>query len=413
MLIDGESPTVGASCYLILVRREGIMAAKNRKSVLGDAYGDDRQSVAKIAADTSLPMSGFNDPPPNIKNGRAQLLEVKFATFGKGEHEGKPYFSGAGIILEPKTHVYVPTSKGVTVEGAEPIVVETAGMQTRISPIGVHDIIPKSGKSMGQLIPWTVGLEKAAQHMRALGADTSHCQTPADFEELAEELTKAAQDPDTPIYFAFSTSVRKAQNEGELDGVWQNWHGIKGLENYIPPESGVGVGTQDNTAPVSTRSAAQPAKGPPSKGTSTATAVADDDGEDDISGMDLDALLELAKQEEGDETPAQDELLNRASAATGKEIEQIQEEVDSWEAVVAMINGEDNDTVGTSAPTKGTHYNYKPMTKGIGGKMVKSKKSVECVVVTVNEKDSTVTLKSTVDGKTLYKDVSWDALEDM
>lgn len=372
-----------------------------KKSILGSQYGQAADLAAEIARDTSLPSAGFQDPPPGIKNGIAQLDEVKIDTYKSGENEGKAYFQATATILEPLSHVYTPSSQGKAT--GDPVEVHTAGMPTRIQ-IPIYDITPKTGKNMGKVTPWQEGAKKAAQFMRALGADTSKLRQVGDIESIAEALTRVARNPDTPIYLRFSTSVRQAQKIGDADGVWQNWHGTAGLEDYTPPE-GSEVGTVDNSASVSNDD---------QQGEALASGASSGGG-DDLSEAGLGELLEAAKGEEGTETPAQDELLRRAAEATGKTDEEINSTAESWEDVVAMIQASSEAGEAGAAetpPMKGDHFNYKPMEKKLG-KMVKAKKDIEVLVTAVNEGKRTVDLKNTVDGKTVYKAVSWDDLEEI
>lgn len=376
------------------------MPVQTKKSVLSQ-YGPSGDLAAQIAADTSLPSQGFQDPPPGIKQGVAQLEEVKFDVFKSGDNEGKPYFTASGLILEPHTVTYTPTSGGQPV--GEPTTVEVSGMMTRIQPIGIHDVKIKSGKNMGQTTPWQKQAMAAAAHLRALGIDTSKVKQLSDLEVLADQLTQVARNPQTPIYFRFSTSVRKATNAGDMDGVWQNWHGTAGLENYVPPDYSQGEAALLNGKPRST----------------VAPEVNDESGDvsDGAIGegeeeFDLDACLEAAK---GGDSDAQEELLRRAAEKTGQTTEEINDSAESWDAVAAMIaeGVKDNTEEAPAPPAKGNHYNYFPMVKGPRGAMTKAKKAVECVVTTANAEAGTVTLKSTVDNKTLYKDVPWAELIEM
>jgi hypothetical protein len=384
------------------------MAATTKKSILSSLYGNANDVATTIAQDTSLPAAGFQDPPPGIRNGRAQLEEVKFDVYKSGENEGKPYFTATGIILEPINHRYTPTSQGKAADGTEPIEVRVAGQQTRIR-IDIFDKKTKTGKNMGKVTPWQDGAKEAAQHMRALGADTSKVRQVSDLEGIAENLTRVARDPQTPIYFSFETSVRKAQNQGDADGTWQNWHGTAGLENYTPPDESM-LATNDGGG---AEGAAFVDDSNPQA--ALAYVQSDDDTTPSGSGLedaDIDTLLAAAQAKD---TDAQDELLRRVAEATGKTMDEVNEAVSSWEEVIALINGDASPQEAAPAepepPKKGDHVGYKPMVKGIKG-LAPAKKAVECVVETVNVAKKTVTLKNTVDGKTKYADVAWATLED-
>lgn len=368
------------------------MAAQQRKSILEGTFGTGADVASQIAQDTSLPTTGYQDPPPGIKKGVAQLDEVKFDEYKSGENEGKPYFSATAIIVEPIKHVYTPTSKGQPT--GDPIEVHTAGMQTRIQ-IPMFDVKAKSGKNMGQVTTKEQQAIKVAQYLRALGADTSKVKKISDLEPLAETLTRVARNPKTPIYVNFRTSVRQAMNIGDPDGTWQNWEGTEGLDNYVPPGSDElppDMTTNDSTESL-TRSDAQHSS-------------------NQSSSYEEASLEELVEAAQNGDDAAQTELLRRAAEATGQTPEEINESADSWEGVAELCAPAETTEDGTPAepPKKGDHVNYRPLVNGPKGP-TPGKKVVECTVTMVNDKNQTVTLKNTVDGKTLYKDIPWDSLE--
>lgn len=384
------------------------MPPTTKKSVLAGHFGAAPDLAKKVAQDTTLPSAGFQDPPPGIKasEGRAQFDEVKFDVFKQGDNEGKPYAMFTGVILEPEEFTYMPTMKGKVIEGAEPITVKTAGMQTRIM-INMHDQQIKSGPKMGQTKTKEDCALEVAAHMRALGADTSKIRQISDLEDIAENLTNFARDKSTPIYFSFSTSVRKAQNQGMPDsGCWQNWHGTQGLESYSPPDEG--AGTIDNSGPANDVDLSS------QENSDGADPTTNSDDDNPLTGETLEALLEVAEKEEGDDTPAQNELLRRASETSGWTVEDLVANLSAWGDLVAIANGEEPPAEEPEAPSwkKGDHAHYTPMKKGIGGRMVKEKK-VECQLTTVNEAKGTATLKNTVDGRTVYKDVPLTELEEI
>ena len=106
------------------------------------------------------------------------------------------------------------------------------------------------------------------------------------------------------------------------------------------------------------------------------------------------------------------------------------DEADNWSALASMIieagssspneegeetpaeeeeAGETEETSEEWEPAKEEVYKYSTTAKGPNGKPMKKKVEVE--VTAVNKAKRLVTLKSLADGKTVYKDVSWDALE--
>lgn len=371
------------------------------KGVLSQHYGASPQIAAEIAADVSLPQVGFQDPPPGIKHGIAQLDEVGFAVFKSGTNEGKPYFYAVGVIQEPTVFTYEPTSQGKPT-GEPARTVKTAGMTTRIQE-PIFDTSPQSGKNMGQITTMAQHAKVAAAYMRMLGIDTSQVRTLGDLEGLAEALTSAARDPKSPIYFYFETSSRKSQKVGEEDGAWQNWRTCEGLENYSPPDAALSV--EDTTAAAE----AQMAQG---------VGNIHQDNPDNILGNDtsaadapdIDALLAAAQNNDAD---AQTELNRLASEASGRTVEDIEANTASWEEVADIARGEapPPEEAQEQGWQKGEHCMYRPLVPGPKGKgMVPGKKALECEITHVNEDKRTAMLKSTVDGKTVYKDIPWDDL---
>lgn len=368
--------------------------ATSRKGILAGMYGSGSDVAKQVAADTSLPSAGFQDPPPGIKDGRGQLDEIKVDVYKSGNNEGKPYFAFVGIIVAPVEHTYVPTSQGKS--AGDPVTVQVADMQTRLQ-FGIHDKKINSGPNMGKIVGWQEAVKEVGAQFRGLGFDTSKVNTLQDLEDLAERATKIARDPKTPIYFKFSTSVRKSQNAGELDGAWQNWHGLA-PDDYEPP-------TRDEV---------------PVDNSGEAEAPADDStgsDDNDVKTMSLDALLAAAKAEGDDESEAQDELLSRAAEKSGKTEDEVRELPDvDLDMLYKLASGEEagDEPEEKAPPKKGEHFNYKPMVKGIGGKPAKkANKAIEVSVTSVNTKAKTATVKNTTDGKTEYRDIPWSDLEDI
>lgn len=387
------------------------MAAQSKKGILASHYGAGGDIAKEIASDVSLPSAGFQDPPPGIKNGFGQLEEVKVDVYKSGTNEGKPYFAFVGVIVAPITHTYTPTSKGIS--AGDPVTVQVADMQTRIQ-IGVHDKKIGSGPNMGKVIGWQEAAKEVGVQFRGLGFDTSKVRTLQDLEDLAERATAIARNPKTPVYFKFSTSVRKAQNAGELDGAWQNWNGLA-PDDYEPPSRD--SVPNDNSGDV----APGGDTGSDFRGQGN---IHDDNplGENieadgtDITTLDLDALLAAAEAEEDDVTVAQDELMLRAVEASGLTEDAIREIPDiDLPGLYALANGEAGAPEGRPKEPlkKGDHVNYYPVQKGIGGKPgKKATKPTECSITSINQSKKTAALKSTVDGKE-FKDVPLAELEDI
>ncbi|MDO8473558.1 MAG: hypothetical protein Q7T05_07055, partial [Dehalococcoidia bacterium] len=133
---------------------------------------------------------------------------------------------------------------------------------------------------------------------------------------------------------------------------------------------------------------------------------------------DIDALLAAANEKDPD---AQEALNVLAVAAGASEMDVANAE--SWEAVVAMIQGGGGGDGGVAEaaateeflPEVEQIYKYQMLNPKTGqpifGKDKKPMKPVEVEVMAVDPKTKTVTLKSIDDGRTMYKNVPFDSLE--
>ena len=308
---------------------------------------------------------GIIQIPPGISNGIAKLIECKFDLYKTGANQGQYYFRAAGVIVSPES---VMTPQGE---------MKVAGLQTSIM-ITVCDTKNNAGK----VTTLEEHVASILNEMRKLaGDDFTHGKTGADLEPMAEALKEAGP------FFKFTTSVRKAQTKDQTDGVWENWHGSQGLEDYTPPQgtevvdnSGVGEPT-DPEAPASV------------------------EGEAPFNEFgDLDSLAE--KADKGDAT-AINELVDLGTKA-GLTDEQMTECKD-YMAVAALILASQSGA-GEAAeveaevpaeeefkPAKGDPFKIE--VDGVNAKKQKIKKKIDVEVLTVDEKTKQVTLIDTATKK--------------
>lgn len=366
------------------------MPAQTKQSGLLAKYGSKLDAAVKThAADETN--FGIVNLPPGIPNGIAKLTKCHFAQYKTGKNEGEYYFRAEGVVVEPTS---------VEVDG-RPFTV--AGLHTSVM-IPVCDTTSQAGKT-------TTTEEYVARilnEMRKLGAETAGAGA-AQLEQIAAALQEAGP------YFNFSTSVRKAMQEGQADGVWENWNGRRGLDDYAPPEDG---GVQD-ASPMADRtpesanvaakvigngkSATIPGKG--KGGGATGAKVEDTYTDADTGGDDIDDLI---AQAEGGDTDAQDTLRERAKA-NGYTDEDV-DATKTWDELKPMLAGPKEADAGAAAddefkPEKGNVFFY-----GVRDVKTKKTKKVECEVQSVNADTETVVLRNMTDKKTLYKDVPWAEL---
>lgn len=375
------------------------MPPKQQKSGLAAKYGAGfNDIVAETGAETTLPGQGFG-LPPGIKDGRAHLIECKFDKYKSGDYEGEYYFRAAGVVQEPE---FVEVQ-----DGEKTRTVKVGGRQTSI-------MIPccQTKNMAGKVTTQRENMSRVMANIRGLGGDTNGI-TADELEALAETLKATSLNPETPIFFAFSTSVRKAQTKGQPDGVWENWHGVEGLEDYVPPGGEI-VG-EDASGPAEGEEQAVLANGK----AEVVTAPAGDE-KTGPTDKEVDALVVKAKPSKGKpkgDGDAQTELVRLAVEALGWSMDNAEqvdkvENLPSWELI-----GEAAKTgkwPGEPEPEDDGEWKlgdpcfYLPMVPGPRGKLVQAKNAVECEIKALYPQRRQVDLVNLSDGKTKYPGVSMD-----
>lgn len=346
--------------------------AKERKNVDLSKYGAEAEKA--LAQHAKDPVQyGIINLPPGINNGIAKLEECYFAEYEKdsqamGTKKGDVYIRMSAVIVEPE---YVGQ-------------VKVAGLRTSVN----MPYCPTKSKTLAE------NVAKIQNELKKIVPDAD-VSTSAKVKAVAAALEKAGP------YILFSTSVRPGQvnpqtGEKSPDGVWENWHGTRGLENYTPGKPGGGM--TDSTDAVS------------------AEAEAAADAEAAAATNDVSELLAAA---EGGNSDAQDKLKEIAKGRGWGDAEL--DDALNWSDVAAMA-GRDKEADGPrlaetpdegsrSAPSyepkEGDTVNYAPPGKKAGTKL----KPVECKVVKVGSKNKTVSLVSARDAKVKFDGVKWDDVE--
>lgn len=369
------------------------MPGQTAKSGLLAKYGQKlNQAVQTHNADATD--YGMQRVPPGITAGIGQVIEAKFDVYKTGKSKGEYFFRMAARVIEPEFVEF----KGQTIK--------VRGMTTSIM-IPVCDTTNRDGKKT----PQDEHIKDILNEMRkVMGEAYTENATGEHLEPLANGIIEAAP------FTKFSTSVRTAMKEGDADGVWENWNGNQGLEDYVPPDEG-GV-TDGNltkgTAPAA--SGAPPNKKPP---VTTATAAPADEPsatDADYASMALaDAAAVAAGDDEAAADSAQQYLTERALAA-GIEQNDIDNNLASWEEVAIAIEAAEAGTAGDEpaevVPEKGAAVKFQVLdAKGQPMRDAKKKvaKPVDCEVTSVNAAKKTVNLKNLVTLK-IVPNVPWDQL---
>lgn len=359
---------------------------------LGTAF---EKAVAKHANDPTD--YGTVRIPPGINNGVAQLEECELGTYKTGSNKGKLYFRAVGTIIEPVEHAH---------NGQ---VIKTKGLKTSV-------MIPlcQTKTASGQITTEDAHVARMMNELRKLGGEefTNGASSVRDIGTLLSGINEAAP------YFKFSTSVRKAMTPGQTEGVWENWHGAAGLEDYVP-ETGGGVqddsgDVEEEEAPVTfTKDKKTPDKA--SKLGKKVVEEAEDKEFDEFS--DIDSLA--SKAQDGDEE-AQNKLNEMASdlgisqkklddasdwLEVGKLIESKKDNQSEEEEEQSEPQEDVEEEVTEYIPKVGDACSYRPI-----GKDKKPGKPIECEVTKVAKSTKVVTLKNLTDMSKI-ENVPWSRLE--
>jgi hypothetical protein len=391
------------------------MAMQVAQSGLARKYGGRLDQAVKAHANDETEY-GFQQLPAGIRNGVAKLTKCYFDQYKTGDNKGEYYLRCEGVVVAPIMH-RLPDGSEIRVAGGTTSIMRPA-CETKYG---------------GKVITFEENIADVMNEFRKLGADTSSAVDGASLETIASALASTAQS-DHPIYFKFETTARVAQKDvpeknikkGDiLPGIFENWYGSKGLEDYKPTDI-VASHTNDNSGgSVSVSSPSVEMNGhtttqtPAVESTTDEVPSAEYTDQGSTNAADIDALVEKA---ENSDTDAQNELNNLAQKL---EVFDQTKDLATWaeagEVIKAALSHSPSEPEPEAepepveepedkTPAVGNTYKYKPMMKGPGNKMVQSKKAVDVEVLKVYPKNRTADLKNLVDGKPI-KGVSWDSLE--
>lgn len=309
--------------------------------------------------------------PGGIVNGIAQLDECKIGTYKDGDYKGELFLRLAGIVNFPKT---VNTKDGD---------IPVDGLQTSV----MFPLCDTKSKAKGETTTFEENIAKVLNEFRKLGADTKGA-TGRDVEGIAAALQE--QKP----FFRFSTTETPAQGTYAAR-IWENWHGNKGLEDYVPDDAAA-AGANDKSGKVDP----DPVKGD--------------------EPVDVEALIVGAS--DGDEEATKNlKAHGDTLGITGEQIDK----ANDWDEVRTMFkeaddaasaaNGDPSPApVADAPPKKGDVFHYTVLDaqgKPVKDKSKKEKPPIEVAVLTVNVKAKTCKVKNLEDGTTEYADVKWGDLK--
>jgi len=395
------------------------MAAQQGKSGLAGKLATNVDSSIKEAMKNAPSSGGIIAMPGGVKQGVARLAKIGFYEYKPDTKQkkangqsaaGEYFFRAVGIAIEPKDTIDPITNNRARV----------AGLQTSIM-INCFDT-KGSGKD-AKVVTQAENMVKVVDAMRLLAGDKYMAgANKFNLEQLAAGIQKVSAAK--PIYFMFSTSV---SDQGQINPrtgkpypprVFENWHGIEGLENYAPPSAAGMVSAED--LPEPTGDDHEPSGEHEQEHSPAETGPEDSGPSEDGPGTDTPDLEALAARADVNpptkDSKAAAEELKAFALKIGLD-ESTVDNADNWAQVVEMISNFDPAGVAEAAPqeeaaaevwvpSKGEVVQY--ARPGVSAATKKPFKPFDCEVVDVSAKKSTVKLKSKVDNKTIYENVPFD-----
>jgi len=335
--------------------------------------------------ETVLP--GGGSLPEGIEHGIAQLVEVKFDTYKKGDNKGELFFYAAGTVVSPKT-VTMDDGTKVPVQGLRTSIIEP-----------LHDTPNRSRATFDDHLAWVLNT------LRKLGLDTEGLELD-DLEEACEELKESAP------HFSFRTWKGEATKQYPNPRVNEQWG--KFIEDFEE-------GEEDDEVEDETEDDEVVDEDEEEETDEEETEEEEDESEEDEPEEDEEEEEEEEEQSASELAELADEGDEEAEATLNAMCEEAgidPNEYNTWAAVAEALDSPDNELGEEDEeeeeteeeeeeeeeiePEKGDVYLFKPP---------KARKSVECEVTAVFKSKKTVNLKSLDNGK-LYKSVGWDKLSE-
>lgn len=325
---------------------------------------------------------GFRELPP-FRNGVAKLTKCYFDVYKNGDNAGKVFWRLEGTIVEAEC------DKG-SVVGEQFSVMEPVHETTRTVD--------------GQTVKVSRDehVKEVMNQLRKLGVDTTGARTGADLDALCAAAVAAAP------YFRCENvlSEEKLNPDGSVKykaRCWPRFYGVRGLEDYSPPDDGDGVDDATPAAPQRThvngsspKAAARPAQARKSEPEPEPAADEYSDQED---------LASLVERATADDTEAQERLQQMAADAGASE-DDVRNAAD-WQAVADLIGGgspeEEQEAAGAEEapaepPRKGDLWFARPVDAKTGKPAARGKR-VEVEVLTSDARRKVATVKDVATGK--------------
>lgn len=349
------------------------MPGKVGQSKLMAKYGAKLQQAVLAHKDDPIDY-GFRRLPGGLQ-GVAQLTKCEFGEVEQGKDKaGQIYWRAEGVVVECNKPEYVGDSTSIIRTLDE---YQTSG----------------AGRNPARTVSFEENVAWVQNQLKMLAGEGAVVD---DLEQMCEQLVAAAP------YFKFSTTSAPVTPQNPDPRVFENWHGSKGLESYVPnggsthndatasapvetvhgPASGNGRTTNKAAAapsPAKPATAAKPtttARAPTKPAAKPAPAPKAPEPEPEVEysdSEDIDSLMERAKADPPDAEACA--KLTAMAIEAGHDAETVQA-LDSWDDVRALIEepaeAEGEAAEGDSGWEIGGIYGFKapdPRTKRPGKKI--------------------------------------------
>lgn len=382
------------------------MPKQTAKSGLAAKLGDKGRKAFDAHKADEVKFSGGGDLPAGV-TGVAKIVKCGFGQYKEGKHKGEYFYMASAVVVEPK---------------------EYKGMRTSIGPEPMCETPERTGKTARKSVEDHMAF--VINEFKKLGIETDDLSY-EDFEPTAATIQDAGIHTRFRTYAYSKQEIVKTAKGYEIGGkvfktealakaafpyagqeprVMTDWTGV--AEDYAVEESDDGV--EDETAEeTEVEEEAEVAEEESEEVEAEEEVAEESDDSESEEESESDGLSELAAKADKGDKKAKKELTTKAveAGATEEDVEN----ADNWEAVAEMIrNAGDSDEGEAEAeeeaeaeveeeeevaeewkPEKGSVYKrLQPSAKD-----PKKKVKVEIEVLTVSEKNQTVTAKSLDSGK--------------
>jgi hypothetical protein len=372
-----------------------MMVAKTQKSAMAKRLS---KAIQNHASDNTRQARSFGELPGGIKGGIAQATSAKIGNYREGtQYAGEQYLQIMATIVSPNQVTAIEPfwdAEANKVSFKDPVKVQVQGMYlSKMLPLCTTQN-PRQKKEEEQTDA-DENVDIALNELRKIGLDTSELSDEAELVQLLEVVA----DPEVSLFFKFSTTYRNPSEAYPEAGIWENWNGNQGVEDFTldgeeEEHEEEEVDVEDEEAEVEEEEDEEEEEVEEEE--EEGAAYLEGDGEAADEGNEPAAARLTQAASDADIDPNKYETWVEVEELLGTEEEEEDEGEDEKE-----VEEEEEEEGEETVPEKGDVFNFKPP---------KKRKSVPCIVMASFEGKHTCNLKDLASGLS-YKGIGWDSLE--